>query len=230
MIDALAGPKPIAVARAFPLRGVATSAVTKAVPNLRSTSTVNNCPLDSLRWVTSGLSGYASRPKCGTGASPGRARSLCTGGSNAADVVTRLSRQRVTAVYLQTDETGGGGDYRWLADAAAHARARAQNQIARVRPTTVDIDAVQRPQRAMNTLQAQTSSAQNRQKRQHSEIMGQPATGKHSAVLVTQVDRVADGKIAESWSCWDTLSMLQQLGLAAPAPPQPATGAAPAAA
>jgi len=60
------------------------------------------------------------------------------------------------------------------------------------------------------------------------EIMGQPATGNQSA-LVTQVDRVAEGKIAESWSGWDTLSMLQQLGLAAPASPQPATGTAPAA-
>jgi predicted ester cyclase len=55
------------------------------------------------------------------------------------------------------------------------------------------------------------------------ELMGQPATGKHSAVLVTEVDRIADGKIVESWSCWDTLSMLQQLGLAA-AGAQPSTG------
>lgn len=46
------------------------------------------------------------------------------------------------------------------------------------------------------------------------ELMGQPATGRHASVLVTQTDRVVDGKIAESWSTWDVLSMLQQLGLA----------------
>ena len=68
VIDALA------VARVFPLRGVATAAVTEGVPNLRSTSTDNNCPLGSLRWATAGLSGDASWPKCGAGASRGCAR------------------------------------------------------------------------------------------------------------------------------------------------------------
>lgn len=45
------------------------------------------------------------------------------------------------------------------------------------------------------------------------EIMGQPATGKHSRINLTDVDRIEDGKIAESWVTWDTLGMLQQLGL-----------------
>lgn len=45
------------------------------------------------------------------------------------------------------------------------------------------------------------------------EITGQPATGKHSRVNLTDIDRIEDGKIAESWATWDTLSVLQQLGL-----------------
>src|SRR5690242_5992935 len=45
------------------------------------------------------------------------------------------------------------------------------------------------------------------------EIMGRPATGKHSRINLTDVDRIEDGKIAESWVTWDTLGMLQQLGL-----------------
>lgn len=45
------------------------------------------------------------------------------------------------------------------------------------------------------------------------EIMGQPATGRHCRVMITNTDRHADGKIVESWSTWDTLGMLQQLGL-----------------
>ncbi|OBG86250.1 hypothetical protein A5699_22115 [Mycobacterium sp. E802] len=45
------------------------------------------------------------------------------------------------------------------------------------------------------------------------EIMGRPATGKHSRIHLTDIDRIEDGKIAESWVTWDTLGMLQQLGL-----------------
>ncbi|MCP2624681.1 ester cyclase [Mycolicibacterium smegmatis] len=43
--------------------------------------------------------------------------------------------------------------------------------------------------------------------------MGRPATGRHARVMITIPDRHADGKIAESWAIWDTLGMLQQLGL-----------------
>lgn len=46
------------------------------------------------------------------------------------------------------------------------------------------------------------------------ELMGRPGTGRHTAVLLTETDRYVDGKIAESWATWDTLGMLQQLGLA----------------
>ncbi|MBS1691104.1 MAG: ester cyclase [Actinobacteria bacterium] len=54
------------------------------------------------------------------------------------------------------------------------------------------------------------------------EFMGMPASGRHGSVLLTQVDRIVDGKIAESWSTWDSLSLLQQLGMA-PAGAHPAT-------
>lgn len=45
------------------------------------------------------------------------------------------------------------------------------------------------------------------------EIMGYPATGKHARINLTDTTRFADGKIAENWVTWDTLGMLQQLGL-----------------
>ncbi|MHC9296625.1 ester cyclase [Mycobacterium sp. LTG2003] len=45
------------------------------------------------------------------------------------------------------------------------------------------------------------------------ELMGQPATGRHSRIQITDTDRIVDGKIEETWVTWDTLGMLQQLGL-----------------
>ncbi len=45
------------------------------------------------------------------------------------------------------------------------------------------------------------------------ELMGMPATGKQSTVTGITIDRIADGRIAESWTNWDTLGMLQQLGV-----------------
>lgn len=49
------------------------------------------------------------------------------------------------------------------------------------------------------------------------ELMGMPATGKQGTVTGITIDRIADGKIAESWTNWDTLGLMQQLG-AVPAP------------
>lgn len=49
------------------------------------------------------------------------------------------------------------------------------------------------------------------------ELMGMPATGKQATVTGITIDRIADGRIAESWDNWDTLGMMQQLG-AIPAP------------
>jgi predicted ester cyclase len=47
--------------------------------------------------------------------------------------------------------------------------------------------------------------------------MGLEPTGKSIEVEAISVHRIADGKIAEDWTVWDALGMLQQLG-AVPAP------------
>ena len=44
------------------------------------------------------------------------------------------------------------------------------------------------------------------------ELFGIPATGKEATVTGISFDRWADGKIVESWTNWDTLGLLQQLG------------------
>jgi steroid delta-isomerase-like uncharacterized protein len=44
------------------------------------------------------------------------------------------------------------------------------------------------------------------------ELMGIAATGKPVEVEGITIDRHAGGKIAETWTCWDTLGMMQQLG------------------
>jgi steroid delta-isomerase-like uncharacterized protein len=49
------------------------------------------------------------------------------------------------------------------------------------------------------------------------ELMGMPATGKQATVTGITIDRIVDGRIAESWDNWDTLGLMQQLG-AVPAP------------
>lgn len=45
------------------------------------------------------------------------------------------------------------------------------------------------------------------------EFMGIPATGEKVSVDATGFFRIEDGKIAEAWPRWDTLGMLQQLGV-----------------
>jgi predicted ester cyclase len=49
------------------------------------------------------------------------------------------------------------------------------------------------------------------------EMMGVSATGKQVAFTGTQTDYISGGKIVESWSNWDTLGMLGQMG-AGPVP------------
>ena len=46
---------------------------------------------------------------------------------------------------------------------------------------------------------------------------GGPATHKRTTVGGLALDRIEGGKIAETWTYWDTLGMLEQLG-AIPAP------------
>jgi steroid delta-isomerase-like uncharacterized protein len=49
------------------------------------------------------------------------------------------------------------------------------------------------------------------------ELMGLQPTGREITVEAISIFRVADAKIAENWTNWDTLGLLQQLG-AVPAP------------
>ncbi|MGH2946662.1 MAG: ester cyclase [Solirubrobacteraceae bacterium] len=51
------------------------------------------------------------------------------------------------------------------------------------------------------------------------ELMGVPASGKQVTVSGIVVSRVANGKVVEEWTNWDTLGMLRQIG-AVPAPTQ----------
>ena len=49
------------------------------------------------------------------------------------------------------------------------------------------------------------------------ELMGVAPTGRTIAVEALSVFRIASGKIAEEWTVWDALGLLQQVG-AVPAP------------
>jgi steroid delta-isomerase-like uncharacterized protein len=51
------------------------------------------------------------------------------------------------------------------------------------------------------------------------EIMGVPPSGYAIGCEALSVHRIADGKIAETWTVWDFLGFLQQLG-ALPTPPE----------
>jgi len=51
------------------------------------------------------------------------------------------------------------------------------------------------------------------------EIMGIPPTDNDIAVEALSVHRVDDGRIVETWTVWDFLGFLQQLG-ALPTPPE----------
>jgi steroid delta-isomerase-like uncharacterized protein len=45
------------------------------------------------------------------------------------------------------------------------------------------------------------------------DLFGIAPTGKQSTVTGISIDRWADGKIVESWTNWDTMGLLQQLGV-----------------
>jgi steroid delta-isomerase-like uncharacterized protein len=45
------------------------------------------------------------------------------------------------------------------------------------------------------------------------EVMGIPPTGKRVTVTGIDIVRFAGGKMVESWNLWDTLGLLQQLGV-----------------
>ena len=45
------------------------------------------------------------------------------------------------------------------------------------------------------------------------ELLGIAATGKQATVTGITIDRIVDGRIVETWTNWDTLGLLQQLGV-----------------
>jgi steroid delta-isomerase-like uncharacterized protein len=47
-------------------------------------------------------------------------------------------------------------------------------------------------------------------------FMGIPATGRHGNLTGIDIYRISHGKIEEAWSNWDTLGMLQQMGILPP--------------
>lgn len=43
-------------------------------------------------------------------------------------------------------------------------------------------------------------------------LQGRPATGRTIAAQGISIHRIADGRIAETWTCFDTAGMLRQIG------------------
>jgi steroid delta-isomerase-like uncharacterized protein len=44
------------------------------------------------------------------------------------------------------------------------------------------------------------------------ELFGMTPTGKQATVTGITIDRIVDGRFVESWTNWDTLGLMQQLG------------------
>jgi len=61
---------------------------------------------------------------------------------------------------------------------------------------------------------------------QKKRLMGIEASHRSISIEGIRIDRIANGRIAETWNCWDTLAMLRQLGAAPPLERQPAVDAA----
>jgi steroid delta-isomerase-like uncharacterized protein len=45
------------------------------------------------------------------------------------------------------------------------------------------------------------------------ELLGIPPTGKQTTATGITIDRIQGGKIVETWTHWDNLGLLQQLGV-----------------
>jgi steroid delta-isomerase-like uncharacterized protein len=45
------------------------------------------------------------------------------------------------------------------------------------------------------------------------DLMGMAATGKQATVTGITLDRIVEGRFVESWTNWDTLGLMQQLGV-----------------
>lgn len=48
------------------------------------------------------------------------------------------------------------------------------------------------------------------------EMAGMPATGRSTSLTGITIDKILDGMIVESWTQWDNLGLMQQLGVGAP--------------
>jgi steroid delta-isomerase-like uncharacterized protein len=48
---------------------------------------------------------------------------------------------------------------------------------------------------------------------QRGAFMGVPATGKSATWMGIRIFRLVNGKIVEHWGVWDSLGMMQQLGM-----------------
>jgi len=48
--------------------------------------------------------------------------------------------------------------------------------------------------------------------RQVGDLMGVPATNREFTIEAISIHRIADGRIAEEWTVWDALGLLQQVG------------------
>ena len=45
------------------------------------------------------------------------------------------------------------------------------------------------------------------------DLLGMAPTGKQATVTGITIDRIVDGRFVESWTNWDTLGLMQQLGV-----------------
>lgn len=45
------------------------------------------------------------------------------------------------------------------------------------------------------------------------EFLGVAATGKEVTLIALEILRIKDGKLAEHWEVWDTMGLMQQLGV-----------------
>jgi len=54
----------------------------------------------------------------------------------------------------------------------------------------------------------------------HADVLGIPATGKPIALEGITITKVRDGKITDTWTCWDILGLLMKLGVIPEPPPR----------
>jgi steroid delta-isomerase-like uncharacterized protein len=95
-------------------------------------------------------------------------------------------------------------------DAGTHGPAGLKTQIRRYRTAFPDLhlEVEQQLEDGDCVITRWRSSGTN-----DGDLMGMPPTHRHVEVTGIAIDRFADGQIVETWNNWDTLGMLQQLGV-----------------